>query len=47
VDIRENAPLPRRILVEVPSWTYTPIVGYLPSAAVPESLSASVIFVFP
>jgi len=40
-------PLPRRIFVGVPSWTYTPLVGYLPNLAVPDSLSTTSIFVFP
>jgi len=52
VDIRSEetlygAPIPRRISVDVASWTYTPIVGYLPDAAVPDTLKANAIFAFP
>ena len=38
--------LPRRVRVAVPSWSYTPLIGYLPDAAVPDALSADVIFAF-
>lgn len=37
----------RRIFVEVASWTYTPIVGYLPDAALPDTLGANTICAFP
>jgi hypothetical protein len=52
VEIRQaenylEQPLPRRIFVEVASWAYTPLVGYLPDAAVPDTLSANVISGFP
>ena len=40
-------PVPKRISVEVVSWTYTPLVGYLPAAAVPDTLSAKAILAFP
>ena len=40
-------PVPRRIFVEVASWTYTPLVGYLPDAAVPDTLKAKAILAFP
>jgi len=51
VEIRDAAvmgqPVPRRIFVEVASWTYTPLVGYLPDAAVPDTLKAKAILAFP
>ncbi len=52
VEIREpqlfmGQTLPRRVFVEVASWTYTPLVGYLPASAVPRSLSATALFLFP
>ena len=40
-------PVPKRISVEVASWTYTPLVGYLPDAAVPDTLGAKAVFAFP
>ena len=40
-------PVPRRIFVEVASWTYAPLVGYLPDAAVPDTLKAKAILAFP
>ncbi len=43
----EEPPIPRRISVVVTSWAYTPIVGYLPNAAVPGTLRANAIFAFP
>ena len=40
-------PIPRRIFVHVVSRTYTPLIGFLPDAAVPGTLSAKAVFVFP
>ncbi len=39
-------PVPKRISVEA-SRTYTPLVGYLPDAAVPDTLGAKAILAFP
>jgi len=52
VEIRDagtvvGQPVPRRIFVEVASWTYTPLVGYLPDAAVPAALKAKAVLAFP
>ena len=40
-------PVPKRISVDIASWTYTPLVGYLPDAAVPDTLKANAILAFP
>lgn len=42
-----DPPLPKRIFVRVPGWPYTPLVGYLPKAMVPETLKSSATFAFP
>ena len=39
--------VPRRVLVAVPSFSYRPLVGFLPDAAVPDALAADVVFIFP
>ena len=52
VEIREpgvymGQPLPRRIFVNVSSWAYEPLVGYLPASAMPAGLKASTMSAFP
>ncbi len=55
VDIlAENAPpylpgykVPRRVSVAVNAFSYKPLVGFLPDAAVPDTLAADVVFIIP
>ena len=39
--------VPRRVSVAVPSFSYKPLVGFLPDAAVPDTITADVVFIFP
>ncbi len=43
----QGPPLPRRIIVTIENYAYTPLVGFLPQAFVPKRLHSRAVFSFP
>lgn len=43
----QGHPLPRRVVVQVADFPYTPLVGFLPSSCVPQTLESRAVFSFP
>ncbi len=43
----QGAPLPRRIIVAIKKYDYTPLVGFLPESFVPRTLHSRAVFSFP